>query len=128
MFTAVATFSQFSRHRRREGGSQLQRDLGTEEYSTPPSPGHLHISLAWKECQSPVTHPTSLPLASACSQGQQKIQLSGIYEMSRHVHRTEYLTCCYGNLGSFAQQRIKPVSIPRASGAVFDLEIALPNL
>lgn len=94
----------------------------------PPSAGQLCISLAWKEWQSPATHPASPPLASVCSQGQQNTQLSGIYETSGHVHRTENLTCCYGNLGFFAQQRIKPVSIPRASRAVFDLEIALPNL
>lgn len=45
-----------------------------------------------------------------------------------HVHRTEDLTCGYRNLGFFVLQRIKPVSIPRASGAGFDLGTAFPNL
>ena len=111
----------------KEGLDCRDPPVGTE-YSNPPSPGQPCNSLAWKKCQSAATHPASPPLASACSQGQQNTQLSGIYETSGHVHRTENLTCCYGNLGFFAQQRIKPVSIPRAAGAVFDLEIALPNL
>lgn len=97
----------------------------------PLSTGQLCIPPAWKECQSPATHPASPPemsrMAPAHSQGQENTQLLGMHEESRHVRRTESLTRCYRHLGFSALQRIKPVSIPRASGAGFDLRIALPN-
>lgn len=127
---SLLQFSQFSRHCRREGGCQLRNKPpgGIEEYSNPPSPGQLCISFAWKECQSPATHPTSPPGLLLVPKASRTHSCQEFMKRADTYHRTENLTCCNGNLGFFAQQRIKPVSIPRASGAVFDLEIELPTL
>lgn len=94
------------------------------------SPEKLCISLACKECWSPAILLLSflVPLVVLVPKAIPSTQLSGIYETNGHVQRTKNLTCCYENLGFFAQQRIKLVSIPSTSGPVFDLEIALPNL
>lgn len=54
LFTAVAAFSQFSRHCRR-----AKRSPGENQglFKSSLSPGHLCISLAWKGCWPPATHP-----------------------------------------------------------------------
>lgn len=98
-------------------------------YKSPLSRGALHPTRMERvpvPCHPPCISPTGFcsfprPAEHTALGNAQKKKKYG------HMHRTESLTCCYRNLGFFALQRFKPVSIPRTSGAGFDLGIALPN-
>lgn len=106
-----------------------QRDpLGVnKDCSTPPiSWASLHLT-GMERVPTP-SHPPHMSPTGFCLFPRPAEHTAVENLWNEQAHRTDNLICCYGNLGLFAQHRIKPVSIPRASGAVFDLEIALPNL
>lgn len=84
LFTAVAAFSQFSRHCRR-----AKRSPGENQglFKSSLSWASLHLT-GMERVLTPSHPPICPPWASACSQGQQNTQLLRICEMSRHTGLT----------------------------------------